>query len=403
MEFWYNFGYLSLIIIWVMRHRNLRSTELRLETKRYKMFVDSVELSVSSGKGGAGAISFWTEKFVVNGGPDGGDGGRGGSVYFKVDNNTDTLSGLRGRKKMGAENGRPGEGRKRYGRKGKDLTITVPPGTTVVDMESEEVLLDLVTEGDIVLFLEGGKGGLGNMHFKNASNQRPTYAQPGLPGITKQIRLEMRLIADVGLVGYPNVGKSTLISTLSNARPQVANYEFTTLTPKLGVVHVGEYHSFMMADIPGIIEGASDGRGLGLAFLKHIERTKSLLLLIDATNYREMKYQYETLLVELQRYSITLAKRRYAVAITKIDAFSQAEVNRLTEGFLEDIGLVPNKTLQQYKKDLSYVSYGFQKTFGVTLPENQPLFVLPISSVAHLNSEVLRYAIADTIAELKED
>jgi len=255
------------------------------------MFVDSVELLISSGKGGAGSISFWTEKFVANGGPDGGDGGRGGSVFFKVDNNTDTLSQLRGRKHMKAENGQPGTGKKCYGRKGVDMTITVPPGTTVIDMETGEELMDLVTEGDVVLFIEGGKGGLGNMHFKSSSNQRPTYAQPGLPGITKQVRLEMKLIADVGLVGYPNVGKSTLIATLSNARPQVANYEFTTLTPKLGVVHMGDYDSFMMADIPGIIEGASDGRGLGHEFLKHIERTKTLLLMIDAANYREMKYQ----------------------------------------------------------------------------------------------------------------
>lgn len=367
------------------------------------MFVDSVELLISSGKGGAGAISFWTEKFVTNGGPDGGDGGRGGAVYFKVDNNTDTLSGLRGRKHLRAENGRPGEGRKCYGRKGEDLTITVPPGTTVVDMETGEELLDLVNEGDVVEFLEGGKGGLGNMHFKSSSNQRPTYAQPGLPGITKQVRLEMKLIADVGLVGYPNVGKSTLISTLSNARPQVANYEFTTLTPKLGVVHMGEYDSFMMADIPGIIEGASDGRGLGLEFLKHIERTKTLLLMIDAANYREMKYQYETLLVELKRYSETLATRKHAIAITKIDSLSGDEVNALTKTFLSDIGLEANDTLRKYKAGMGYVSYGFETDFGVSLPQDRPLFVLPISSVAHINTEALRYAIGAFVKNVEEE
>ena len=367
------------------------------------MFVDSVELMISSGKGGAGSISFWTEKFVTNGGPDGGDGGRGGSVFFKVDNNTDTLSALRGRRHIKAENGRPGEGRKCYGRKGVDTIITVPPGTIVVDMETGEELLDLVNEGDLVLFLEGGKGGLGNMHFKSSSNQRPTYAQPGLPGITKQVRLEMKLIADVGLVGYPNVGKSTLISTLSNARPQVANYEFTTLTPKLGVVHIGDFDSFMMADIPGIIEGASDGRGLGLEFLKHIERTKTLLLMIDASNYRDMKYQYETLLIELQRYSTTLATRKYAVAITKIDSLSQDEVNELTKKFLSDIGLEANAILSKYKADNAYVSYGFETDFGVELPQDKPLFVLPISSVAHLNTEVLRYAIGDFIKNVKEE
>jgi len=367
------------------------------------MFVDSVELKISSGKGGAGSISFWTEKFVANGGPDGGDGGRGGAVFFKVDNNTDTLSGLRGRKHMKAENGRPGEGRKCYGRKGQDLIITVPPGTTVIDMETGEELMDLLTEGEVIVFLEGGKGGLGNMHFKSSSNQRPTYAQPGLPGITKQVRLEMKLIADVGLVGYPNVGKSTLISTLSNARPQVANYEFTTLTPKLGVVHIGDFDSFMMADIPGIIEGASDGRGLGLEFLKHIERTKTLLLMIDAANYREMKYQYETLLVELQRYSETLATRKHAIAITKIDSLSQDEVNVLTKTFLDDIGLEANDTLAKYKADMSYMSYGFQTDFGVDLPKEKPLFVLPISSVAHLNTEALRYAIADFVKNVEAE
>ena len=367
------------------------------------MFVDSVELVISSGKGGAGSISFWTEKFVANGGPDGGDGGRGGSISFIVDNNTDTLSGLRGRRTIKAENGRPGEGRKCYGRKGQDTLIPVPPGTQVVDMETGEELLDLVTEGDVVLFMEGGKGGLGNMHFKSSSNQRPTYAQPGLPGITKQIRLEMKLIADVGLVGYPNVGKSTLISTLSNARPEVANYEFTTLTPKLGVVLIGEYDSFMMADIPGIIEGASDGRGLGLEFLKHIERTKTLLLLIDAANYREMKYQYETLLVELERYSETLATRKHAVAITKIDALSADEVNVLTKNFLDDIHLEANTTLEKYKSDSKYISYGFKTDFAVPLPEKKPLFVMPISSVAHINTEALRYALDTFVNNVEEE
>lgn len=367
------------------------------------MFVDSVELTVSSGKGGAGCVSFWTEKFVVKGGPDGGDGGRGGSVYFIVDNNTDTLSALRGRNHIKAENGKPGEGRKKYGRKGKDTTIIVPPGTTVIDAETGEEIFDLLEEGEKVLFLEGGKGGLGNMHFKSASNQRPTYAQPGLPGITKHLRLEMKMIADVGLVGYPNVGKSTLISTLSNARPQVADYEFTTLTPKLGVVHVGDLDSFMMADIPGIIEGASDGRGLGLEFLRHIERTKTLLLLIDAANYREMRYQYESLLVELERYSEELAKRKFAVAITKTDTFDVEEVNRLTEKFLNDIGLNANKTLNKFKANPEYSAYGFETDFGVKLPQNEPLFVIPISSVAHFNTEALRYVLNDYVKAVKEE
>lgn len=366
------------------------------------MFVDSVDLLVSSGKGGAGCVSFWTEKFVIKGGPDGGDGGKGGSVYFTVDNNTDTLSALRGRNHIKAENGRPGEGRKKYGRKGKSIEIVVPPGTQVIDAETNEVLFDLLEEGQNVLFLEGGKGGLGNMHFKSSTNQRPTYAQPGLPGITKEIRLEMKLIADVGLVGYPSVGKSTLISAVSNAKPKVASYEFTTLTPNLGVVNVGDYDSFMMADIPGIIEGASDGRGLGLEFLRHIERTKTLLVMVDVANYREMKYQYETLLVELQHYSEALATRPFAVAMTKCDSFPVEEVNALTEQFLKEIGLEANTTLKQYKANSAYSSYGFVEDFGVELPKNEPLFVVPISSVSHLNTEALRYALKGFINAVEE-
>ncbi len=367
------------------------------------MFVDSVELMLSSGKGGAGCVSFWTEKFVVNGGPDGGDGGKGGSIYFKVDSNTDTLSALRGRNHIKAENGRQGEARNKYGRKGVDTIITVPPGTTVIDMETSEELLDLLEEGEKVLFIEGGKGGLGNSHFKSASNQRPTFAQPGLPGITKEVRLELKMIADVGLVGFPNVGKSTLISTLSNARPQIANYEFTTLTPKLGVVFIGEFDSFMMADIPGIIEGASDGRGLGLEFLRHIERTKTLLLLIDAANYREMHYQYQALLVELARYSEALAKRKFAIAITKIDAMDQESANLLIEGFLNDIGLTPNDTLKKYKVQSDYLSYGYVHEFGKKLPTDAPIFVIPISSVTHGNTEPLRYALFDSVQMVKEE
>jgi len=359
------------------------------------MFVDNVELTIQSGKGGAGCVSFWTEKFVIKGGPDGGDGGRGGSIFFQVDNNTDTLSALRGRNSIKAENGRPGEGRKCYGRKGKDTIITVPPGTQVVDALTKEVLLDLLEEGEKVLFLEGGKGGLGNLHFKSSTNQRPTYAQPGLPGVTQEVILEMKMIADVGLVGFPNVGKSTLISTLSNAKPQVANYEFTTLTPKLGVVMVGDFDSFMMADIPGIIEGASDGRGLGLEFLKHIERTKTLLFMIDATNYREMKYQYETLQEEVKRYSEELSLRNHAIVITKIDSLSISEVNELTQIFLDDIGLKPNKELKKYKADMNYLSYGFKRDSWDTYGEDEVGFVLPISSVANFNTQALRYALFD--------
>ncbi len=367
------------------------------------MFVDSVELKLSSGKGGAGCVSFHTEKFVIKGGPDGGDGGRGGSVWFRVDANTDTLSHLKGKRHIKAENGRPGEGRKRYGRSGKDIEVVVPPGTQVVDVETGEVLLDLTKNGERVKFLEGGKGGLGNVHFKSSTNQRPTYAQPGLPGETKLVRLEMKLIADVGLVGFPNVGKSTLISTLSNARPEIANYEFTTLTPKLGVVSVGEYDSFMMADIPGIIEGASDGRGLGLEFLKHIERTKSLLLMVDASNYREMDYQYDTLRHELSVYSEELSKRPFAVAITKVDALPVEESDARTMELLEHLGLEENEMMiDKYSADSSLISYGYDAKEWESMPTDKPIFILPISSVSHLNIDPLRFALGDIVNRIRK-
>jgi len=353
------------------------------------MFVDSVELIVSSGKGGAGCVSFWREKFVTKGGPDGGDGGDGGDVYFRVDKNTDTLSAYRGRHHIKAENGKAGEGRKRYGRKGKSVDIVVPPGTQVVDIETNEVLLDLTEDGKRVLFLKGGKGGLGNWHFKSPTNQRPTYAQPGKSGVTKHIRLELKLIADVGLVGFPSVGKSTLISVISNARPKIASYEFTTLIPNLGVVDIDEFNSFAVADIPGIIEGASNGRGLGIEFLKHIERTKSLLLLIDIVNYRDMFYQYTTLLNELEKYSKKLYSKRFAIAITKCDSIPIKEANEKINEFLKKLELKPNRNLEKYGADSNYISYQ-----GDT---KSPNFILPISAVSGLNINSLKYALKDLI------
>ncbi|KIM03877.1 MAG: GTPase CgtA [Sulfurovum sp. AS07-7] len=364
------------------------------------MFIDRVELTVSSGKGGAGAVSFWTEKFVAQGGPDGGDGGRGGSVYIQTDNNTDTLASLRGRHHIKAQNGRPGEGRKKYGKSGEDVIIVVPPGTQIFDVESGELLLDMTENNQKVKLLEGGKGGLGNMHFKNSSNQRPTYAQPGLPGITKQVRFEMKMIADVGLVGYPNVGKSTLISVLSNARPQIANYEFTTLVPTLGVVDHSDYDSFVMADIPGIIEGASDGRGLGIEFLRHIERTSILLFMIDVSNYREMEYQFSSLFEELKKYSQVLSKRDYAIAITKIDALSVEECNEKIKEFMVAIGLEPNDNLKSENIDSNYINYGAKYEFGKK--PTSPLFVLPISSVSHINIKAIKYILGDIVKILKE-
>ena len=359
------------------------------------MFIDNVKLTLSSGKGGAGAVSFRTEKFVIKGGPDGGDGGRGGDVYFKVDKNSHTLANYRGKNILKAKNGKPGEGRKRHGKKGESLELVVPPGTQVIDAESGEVLLDLTEDGQRVKFLEGGKGGLGNWHFRSSTNQRPTYAQPGLPGETKVVRLELKLIADVGLVGFPNVGKSTLISTVSNATPEVANYEFTTLTPKLGVVKVDEYSSFVMADIPGIIGGASEGKGLGLDFLKHIERTRFLLFMIDLANYRTLEEQYDILKKELKNFSKELGSRAFAIALTRVDALSIEEANQKIENFLTHLGLEKNNPKNF---DNSYISYMQERSeFENKFDKSKPYFVMPISSVSRINIEPLKYILLEAV------
>lgn len=358
------------------------------------MFVDSVKLTVTSGKGGAGAVSFHREKFILQGGPDGGDGGKGGDVYFKVDNNTDTLSHYRGKRVQKAKNGNAGEKRNCYGKKGESLTLVVPPGTQVIDEESEEILLDLTEEGTVVKFLDGGKGGAGNAKFKSSTNQRPTYAQPGLPGITKKIILELKLIADVGLVGFPNVGKSTLISVLSSAEPEIANYEFTTLTPKLGVVDMHDFNSYVMADIPGIIEGASDGRGLGLEFLRHIERTKILLFMIDMANYRSLKDQYESLKEELKKYSEVLSHREYGVALSRVDGYYGEDIVEDIENFFNSINITPNNKAEfQGTKLPMYINeeFGREKT--------EPAFIIPISSVAKFNTHELAGELYKVVSE----
>jgi GTPase len=363
------------------------------------MFVDSVNFTVKSGKGGAGCVAFRREKFVVQGGPNGGDGGKGGDIVFEVDNNTDTLSWYKGRRVLKADNGQPGMGSRKTGKSADPLILKVPPGTQVIDAETDEVLLDLLIEGEQQLFLEGGKGGLGNFHFKSSRNQTPMYAQPGRQGVDRAIRLELKLIADVGLVGYPNVGKSTLISTISNAKPQVANYEFTTLTPKLGVVEVGEYNSFVAADIPGIIDGASDGRGLGLEFLRHIERTKTLLYMIDVSNYREMIDQYKILQEEVAKFSTELASRKFAIALSKIDAIDSEELNEKIEAFIKELGF-----------DLSSEnSFGFDKDKGYFIQDLRydnyndelPYFILPISSATAQNTGSIKYALFDLISRDK--
>jgi len=353
------------------------------------MFVDKVTVELSSGKGGAGCVAFRREKFVVKGGPNGGDGGRGGSIVFVVNKNSHTLAWFKGTRHLKAENGKPGLGSNMTGKSGKTLEIQVPPGTQVIDVETGEVLFDLLEDGEKVKYIDGGKGGLGNTHFKSSTNQRPTYAQPGETGITREVRLELKLIADVGLVGFPNVGKSTLISSVSNATPEIANYEFTTLTPKLGQVAVNEYEYFVMADIPGIIGGASDGKGLGLQFLQHIERTKTLLFMIDIASYREAIDQYNTLKLELESFSSKLSTRSYAIALTRSDAVSPEDLPLATEMFLEEIGLAKSK-----KSNFGFnADVGFYEQDQDEYDKSKPWFVAPISSVAKFNIEALNFAL----------
>lgn len=350
------------------------------------MFVDNVKLTVKSGKGGAGCVSFRREKFIPKGGPDGGDGGKGGDVIVVCDKNTHTLSHFKGKRVLKAKNGRPGEGRKKHGADGEDLIIKVPPGTVIKDANTGEILLDMKEDGERKILLEGGRGGLGNWHFRGPRQQLPRYAQPGEEGKELEIVMELKLIADVGLVGFPNAGKSTLISTLSNARPEIANYEFTTITPKLGVVKVDEFRSFVMADIPGIIEGAHEGKGLGLKFLRHIERTKIILYMIDMASHRDPIYQLETLKKELKNYSVKLANRKYAIALSKVDAAD----NKKIEEFFEKLGVKPSEP--KYKADPNYPCY-----FG------EDTFILPISAVSNINIEPLKYALMNLVESVKDE
>jgi len=366
------------------------------------MFTDSVELTVSSGKGGQGCVAFRREKFVLNGGPNGGDGGKGGDVWFKCDNNTHTLSHFQRRMHIKAENGKPGEGSNCTGKSGAKKVIIVPPGTQIIDQESGEILFDMVKDGQEEKFLQGGKGGLGNTHFKSPTNQRPTYAQPGEKGQTRAIKLDLKLIADIGLVGFPNVGKSTLISTVSNARPEIANYEFTTLTPKLGQVNIGDYESFVMADIPGIIGGAHEGKGLGIEFLRHIERTKTLLFMIDLASYRDLKEQIETLKNEVASFSDKLGTSRYAIALTRTDIVPQEEINEKVTEFIKMLELEPSKGSEfDFDNELPYfIQESADETLGYEL--EKPYFIVPISSAINKNIEPLKYALFNLVHQTRQ-
>lgn len=285
------------------------------------MFIDYAKIIVKAGDGGNGAISFRREKYVAAGGPDGGDGGKGGDIYFEVSPNMNTLVDFRYKKKFKAENGKNGEGGHRYGKSGEDLVVKVPIGTIVKDSETGRVMADLSEPNQKQLILSGGRGGKGNSHFATSTRQAPRFAQGGEKGEEKELILELKMLADVGLIGFPNVGKSTFLSVVTDATPKIADYHFTTLEPNLGVVKSDYGDSFVIADIPGIIEGASEGTGLGLKFLRHIERTRLLLHVIDVSGIegRNPVEDFKTINEELKKYSEKLSKRKQIIVANKID------------------------------------------------------------------------------------
>lgn len=285
------------------------------------MFIDEAQIHIKAGDGGAGSVSFRREKFIPKGGPDGGDGGDGGSVIFVADPSKDTLLDFSGKHHWKAERGEAGMSKKMYGKDGEDLIIPVPPGTLIFDTEHDILIADLNEPGRKLAIARGGKGGRGNFHFKSSTNQAPRYAEPGTEGQERKLKLELKLIADVGLVGMPNAGKSTLLRCISAARPKVADYPFTTLEPQLGIVELIGDRRMVFADIPGLIEGAQQGAGLGHAFLKHIERTKVIVHMLDLypSDYSNPADNYRTIRKELEAFSPMLAEKREIVAPNKID------------------------------------------------------------------------------------
>lgn len=300
------------------------------------MFIDFAQIEVSSGRGGDGAVTFRREKYVPKGGPSGGNGGTGGSVIFETHQNISTLLDFKYKRKYFAGNGQPGGNSLKDGKNGADVIIKVPVGTIVKDAESEEILLDLSEPDKQNVFLKGGIGGKGNSNFATPTRRTPRFATNGKPATYLKLILELKLIADVGLVGFPNAGKSTLISTISAAKPKIADYPFTTLEPNLGIVRYRDYQSFTVADIPGIIEGAHQGKGLGIKFLRHIERTKILLFLIDITS-DDFQKDFDTLYSELKKYSKKLIEKKIIVSLSKADLVTESELKKFSKAKFKKI------------------------------------------------------------------
>ena len=303
------------------------------------MFVDIAKIRIKAGNGGDGAVAFHREKYVASGGPDGGDGGKGGDIVFVVDDNLATLADFRYKRKYAAKNGLPGGGDRKHGKNGEDLEIRVPRGTVIRELSSGAVMADM-SKTERFIAARGGKGGWGNQHFATPTRQAPRFAKPGAPGEEWEISLELKLLADVGLIGYPSVGKSSLISVVSQAKPKIADYHFTTLSPNLGVVYMGEGNSFVIADIPGLIEGASDGVGLGHEFLRHIERCRLLIHIVDVSGFegRDPKEDFENINRELKKFNPELAEKPQIVAGNKIDMAEPEQIEEF-KNWIEAKGL----------------------------------------------------------------
>ena len=342
------------------------------------MFVDRARINVKSGKGGNGAVSFRREPFVPEGGPDGGDGGKGGDVIFEASSSYRTLMDFKYKKKYEAEPGQDGMKKKKFGKNGENLVIKVPPGTVIIDELTGLVMKDLVHDGDRVVVVKGGKGGKGNVHFKNSVRQAPNFAEAGGPARERNIILELKLIADVGLLGFPNVGKSTLLSVSTSARPKIANYHFTTITPNLGVVQIYD-SSFVMADIPGLVEGAHEGTGLGLDFLKHVDRTKVLVHVVDiaGSEGRDPVEDFDKINDELVQYSERLAKKPQIVVGNKSDLV-----------FDED-------TVERFKKHVEEKGYQFFLMSAATNQGVKEVLSAAAKALAELPEEEEQYEFYD--------
>lgn len=330
------------------------------------MFVDIAKIKIKAGNGGDGAVAFHREKYVASGGPDGGDGGKGGDIIFVVDDNLATLADFRYKRKYTAKNGLPGEGSKKHGKNGEDLEIRVPRGTIIRELTSGAVMADM-SKTERFIAARGGKGGWGNRHFATPTRQTPRFAKPGAPGEEWEVSLELKLLADVGLIGYPSVGKSSLISVVSQAKPKIADYHFTTLSPNLGVVYMGEGNSFVIADIPGLIEGASDGVGLGHEFLRHIERCRLLIHIVDVSGFegRNPKEDFENINRELKKFNPELAQKPQIVAGNKIDMAEPEQIEDF-KNFIEAQGL-------EYYSICAPISEGTQELMNAAWKKLQTL------------------------------